>query len=60
LPLTIPEGVAEAGTATTTVAQNIITSKTENLLFKASLLHFCAIATETIARMIIERILQMG
>jgi hypothetical protein len=52
--------VAEAGPATTTVAQNIITSKTENLLFKASLLHFCAIATETIARMIIERILQMG
>jgi hypothetical protein len=58
----LPEGVADAGPVTTTVAQNIITSasKTESLLFKVSLLHFRAIATETIASMRIERILQIG
>jgi hypothetical protein len=42
LPLTIPEGVADAGPASAAVAPNIIanTSKTESLLFNASLLHF--------------------
>jgi len=51
-----------ADTGPATVALNIITSasKTESLLFKALLLHFCAIARDTLAGMRIRRILQMG
>jgi hypothetical protein len=43
-------GKAEAGLVTTTVALNIsaVASKTESLLFKASLLRFGVIALETI------------
>ena len=51
------------GPARIAVALNIITSasKTESLLFiKVSLLHFRAIARDTVAGMKIRRILQMG
>jgi hypothetical protein len=51
LPL-LPGGRADAGAATAAVAPNIIASasKTESLLFKASLLHFSATFIRTIAR----------
>jgi len=56
-------GKADVGPARIAVALNIISSasKIESLLFiKVSLLHFRAIARDTVASMKIRRILQMG
>jgi len=60
LPL-FPGGRADAGPATAAVAPNIIASasKTESLLFKASLLHLGTLAMGTIAIMRVGRIPQM-